>query len=98
MERKKIFKNGSDLANSIYYTLNMRQRVRDSDVSGKEREQTPTFSKRDHDQGPVHEDGVRQMLGHSNRLRLIEFYKTDTGSHRQGRVIRWEQLELLYSS
>lgn len=49
-------------------------------------EQTPTFSKRDHDQGSVHEDGICQVLRNPHRLRLKELYKTDTWSHRQGRV------------
>lgn len=41
-------------------------------------EQTPTFSKRDHDQGSVHEDGICQVLRNPHRLRLKELYKTDT--------------------
>lgn len=51
---------------------------RDSHVSETGIKQTPTFSKRDHDQCSVHEDGVRQVLGNSHRLRLKELYKTDT--------------------
>lgn len=47
---------------------------------------TPTFSKRDHNQGSVHEDCVRQVLRNPHRFRLKELYKTDTWSHRQGRV------------
>lgn len=46
----------------------------------------PTFCKRDHNQGSVHEDCVGQVLRDSHRLRLKELYKTDTWSHRQGRV------------
>lgn len=38
----------------------------------------PTFCKRDHNQGSVHEDGVGQVLRDSHRLRLKELYKTDT--------------------
>lgn len=51
---------------------------RDSHVSEARIKHTPTFSKRDHNQGSVHEDGVRQVLGNSHRLRLKELYKTDT--------------------
>ena len=45
----------------------------------------PTFCEWDNNQGSVHKDSVGQMLGHSNRLRFKELYKTDTWSHRQGR-------------
>lgn len=48
--------------------------------------QTLTFSKWDHDKRSVHKDGVRQVLRNSDWLRLMELYKTDTWSHRQGRV------------
>lgn len=52
----------------------------------RKKKKIPTLSKRDNNQGSVHEDGIGQMLGYSHRLRLMELYKTDTWSHRQGRV------------
>lgn len=67
-------------------TYTLWHTFRDSHVRDKESKQIPTFSEGDHDQGSVHEDGVRQVLRNSHRLRLKEFYKTDTWSHRQGRV------------
>lgn len=48
--------------------------------------ETPTFCKWDDNQGSVHEDCVCQVLGYANRVRLEELYKTDTWSHRQGRI------------
>lgn len=53
-------------------------RFRDSHVSDTRIRQTPTFSKRDHNQGSVHEDGVGQVLRNSHRFRFMELYKTDT--------------------
>ena len=40
--------------------------------------QLPTFCEWNHNQGPVDEDRVRQVLGHPDRLSLAELYKTDT--------------------
>lgn len=52
--------------------------VRSEMTTAKGIKQIPTFSERDHDQGSVHEDCVRQVLGNSHGLSLKEFYKTDT--------------------
>lgn len=40
-----------------------------------------TFSKRDHDQCSVHKHSVSQMLGHSNRLWLLELHKAYPRRH-----------------
>lgn len=50
------------------------------------RGRTLTFGEWDDDQGSVHEDRVRQVLRNANWFRFEELYKTDTGSHRQGRI------------